>query len=55
MIVKDRIRYGVINDDGRGFKKYTSVYTNDVNTELAYISGDYLFLTDVQKNNSMLL
>ena len=44
MIVKDRIRYGVLDESGTGFKKYTSVYANDVETELAFIHDGCLFL-----------
>ena len=44
MIVKDRTRYGVLNDEGTAFKTYTSIYTNDVTTELAYIKDGYFYM-----------
>ena len=44
MIVKDRTRFGMLNDAGTAFKTFTSIYTNNVDTELAYINGGYLYI-----------
>ena len=44
MIAKDRYRYGVINDTSNEFRTYLSIYTNDINTDLAYVKNGYLYL-----------
>jgi len=44
MIVKNRTRYGVLDESGNSFKEYTSVYANDIETELAYVDNGYLYL-----------
>ena len=40
MIVKDRTNWGVLNDAGTEFKKYISVYANNVENSLAFYIED---------------
>ena len=40
MIVKDRTNWGVLDDSGNVFKKYISVYTNNVEDSLAFYIED---------------
>ena len=44
MIVKDRTRYGILDESGNKFRTYTSVYANNVETELAYILDGKLYI-----------
>ena len=44
MIAIDRINWGQLNDDGTEFKKYLSVYANNINDSLAFIQNGYLYL-----------
>ena len=44
MIARDRTRYGVENASGDGFAEYTSLYVNNVNTELAFYEDGWLYL-----------
>ena len=44
MIARDRTRYGVENVAGDGFAEYTSLYVNDVTTELAFYEDGVLYL-----------
>ena len=40
MVVKDRVKYGAIDDSGKNFKTYASVYVNSVERSLARLSID---------------
>ncbi len=45
MITHDRIRYGELNPkNNTEFDKYTSIYVNDINTELAFFDMGYIYI-----------